>query len=165
MPFARPGAGSAALLITLTLGLATAQAVAPDWVRRAGLDVWNLPELKEQFRQSNEKRLELEAEAEQVAARRTAADSVVAQLVAGGALADAADDLMGLLHDEPGVVVTLESVFPSAPSLRHLFALHAIERAGRLLTDDPTRRAVVEARLRAEYQSLGASSPEAPTIR
>jgi hypothetical protein len=37
----RTGAASAAALRALALTLALAQAVAPGWVGRVGLDVWN----------------------------------------------------------------------------------------------------------------------------
>jgi hypothetical protein len=159
----RPGAASVTVLIGLCLSFAAAHAAAPEWSRRAGLDVWNLPAARAQFRESCQERDEMEARAEQMALRREVANHVAARLIDGLPLATATDELMELLQHDQAFMSAFELIYSEAPSLRHRFALHAIERASRLLQDDPLRRMAVEARLRAEYQTFE-TAPDSPPI-
>lgn len=152
----RPGTISAAVLVALVLTFAAAHTIAPEWTHRVGMDVWNLPAMDQQLRQAQEGRdeiLELEQKSMQ---RREAANRVAWKLIDGMPLTQAADELLILFQDDQGVIITLESNFPNTPSRRHLFALHAIDRAKRFLKDPQQYQSVVT-RLEEEYKSIEAT--------
>jgi hypothetical protein len=152
----RPGAASAAVLVGLSLSLAAAHLIAPDWSRDAGLDVWNLPELNRAGRAAAEEQAALDANAERARRRVEAADHVALRLLDGAlALPAAANELAVLFREERGTRVALELSHSGVTDLRRLFARHAIDRVARLLADDPSRRADVLARLEGEYRAMG----------
>jgi hypothetical protein len=160
----RPGGASATVLVVLGLSLVTAHAIAPEWSRRAGLDVWNLPSLEEEFRVINEERLDVEAHAEQSANRRVTANLIARKLADGQSLATAVDEMMEVFQDDRAMRCSLESMYSDAPTPRHRFALHTIDRVKRLLKEDPLRCRSVAARLEAEYKALE-TVPESPQPR
>jgi hypothetical protein len=151
----RPGVASAAVLVGLTASLFAAHLIAPDWSRRAGLDVWNLGEAERDRRAVAEERADLDATADRLHLQIEAADHVAARLIAGTvALPDAADELAALLRDCPGRQLALDRAYGDALDQRRQYALHAIDRAARLLEDDPARRDAVRARLEEEYRAM-----------
>lgn len=161
----RPGAASATVLIALSASLVAAHLIAPDWSRRAGLDVWNLAALEHEYRDAAEERADLAAQADQDAARRTAGNQIAAQLIDGTTtLPVAADDLREVFRGDSGRRMLLGLAYPAAPSDRHLFARHGIDRVAMLLAEDPARRAAVVVRLEAEYRAMctAPDSPHAP---
>lgn len=160
----RPGAASAAVLIGLSACLVAAHAIAPDWSRRAGLDVWNLAAAEEAGRDAVEQRAEIEANGERAARRRETANHTAAQLAAGTiTLPAAADEIRAIFADDKGMALTLATTYHAVPTDRLRFARHTIERATRLLLDDPTRLEDVSARLEAEYCAMAAAeAPEMP---
>jgi hypothetical protein len=162
----RPGAASAAVLVGLTASLVAANALAPDWSRRAGLDVWHLPALERERLTIAEERDEIDAKTERCARRREAANQIAAQLVAGAiALPTATAEIHNLYREDEGVTITLVDTYPAAPTDRLRFARHTIERAERFLREEPApRQEAVRARLEAEYREMAAvhDSPAAP---
>jgi hypothetical protein len=161
----RSGATSAAVLIGLSLSLAAAHAIAPNWSRRAGLDVWNYSALKEQYNRAAEERAEVLARGEEAAARRAAGNQIVAELIAGTiSLPTAADELAEVFSLDNGMRMVLEHVHDTVPTERLRFARHAIDRVGIVLHDDPARLAAVRTRLEAEYRAM-CPSPDAPHAR
>lgn len=161
----RPGAASAAVLVGLSLSLVAAHAIAPDWSRRAGLDVWSLPALEREHLNVAEERDDVEAKAEQAARRRETADQLAAQLISGTiTLPTATDEIHKIFCEDVGMVITLAHTHRDAPTERLHFARHTIERAARLLLDEPARCAALRARLEVEYREMLAAheSPAAP---
>jgi hypothetical protein len=159
----RPGAASAAVLIALSTTLVTAHAVAPEWARRTGLDVWNYAALQEQYRTAVEEQAEVEAYGERAASRREAGNQIAGELILGTtSLPKAADELMEIFRHDSGTRVTLETLHYTAPTERHRFARHAIDRVRSILCDEPERLAPVLARLEAEYRAMCA--PESPKL-
>jgi hypothetical protein len=161
----RPGAASVAVLLGLSASLATAHAVAPDWSRHAGLDVWNLSALQEEYRVAIEERAEMRSRAERAIARRSAGNQITGKLIANAiALPVAADELSEVFHQDTGAQSVLKAMYPEAPSERHLFARHAIDRVKAILVDDPVQRTAVLARLEIEYRAMCVppESPHAP---
>jgi hypothetical protein len=160
--FRRPGAASVAVLIGLSASLVVAHAIAPDWSRRAGLDVWNLAAVERDHRAAAEERAEVYAGAERATARRATAQQIATKLVAGTSdLPTAADELLEVFEQDRGMRFVLETQYPAAPTERHRFARHAIDRVCRLLVDDPNHCAAVVARLEGEYRAMCAT-PESP---
>jgi hypothetical protein len=161
----RPGAASAAVLFGLSTSLFAAHMIAPDWSRRTGLDLWNLPSLNAEFRAAADEQDKVSADAERSARRREAANQIAANLATGATtLAVATDEVVEVFQDEPGVKMVLASAHQVCPTDRDRFARHLIERVKRVLAADPDRRAAVVARLEDEFRALSAS-PAAPTGR
>lgn len=159
----RPGNASVAVLLALGAGLVAAHVIAPEWSRRVGLDVWNLPSETTLLRDATERHEEVLEDADRAARRREAASQIATKLINGTAsLPEAADEIAELFRDEPGMSLTICINFQNEPTDRHRFARHAIQRAKRLLVDDPTHSAAVVARLEAEYRAM-LGSPDAPT--
>lgn len=157
MPTIRRGAVGTAPL----LGLALSFAAAPEWSQEAGLDVWNIPAARQELLLATQQRAEVEAHGEREARRRAAAHGVAVRLAGGMALAEATDELMELFGGDPGMSISLPALYPGAPTRRHAFALHAIDRVRRACENDPARRGAALARLEAEYARLD-RSPESP---
>jgi hypothetical protein len=158
----RPGVASAAVLLGLTACLAAAHAVSPDWSRRVGLDVWNMPALEEGRAAVAAERADLEAKAERDARRRDVANHIATRLIAGEiTLPRAADEVQALFADDSGFALSLSASCPDVPTARLQFARHMIERASRQFGDDPARDAAVLARLEAEYAAM-AAAPASP---
>lgn len=151
----RPGTASAAALLVLVAGVVAARLVAPEWAAAVGLDVWNLPAARAQQRAVMEETEAICDYAERAAARRTAANQCAARLAAGATdLATAADELRAIFAPDPSYTNVLARTHAEARSERHAFALHALDRVGRLLENDPARRAAVLDRLQVEYAAL-----------
>src|SRR5262245_27942575 len=90
----RPGIASVAVLGGITAALLTAHAVAPEWSRAAGLDVWNISTVEDEFRATQDRRDELEAEHARLLRRVALADRLGTELIDGQIrLADAADEV------------------------------------------------------------------------
>jgi hypothetical protein len=155
----RPGATSVAVLFVLGASLVTAQVLAPEWVRGAGLDVWNLPSAEADLRTAVEERNAVNSAEERRARCREAANQIAAQLAAGAIpLPAAADQIAEMFRGDNGPNVAIRAAYPTAPTDRHRFARHAIDRVKRVLSDEPDRCAAAVAVLECEYVALGAPS-------
>jgi hypothetical protein len=154
----RPGASSVTVLFVLGACFVLAHLLAPDWCRRAGLDVWNLPSARVALHAAADERAEVAANAERCARRREAANQVAAKLAVGTVtLSVATDEVMEVFRDDSGMPLVLGTVYPDAPTMRHRFARNVIDRVKRVLSDEPDRCAVVLARLENEYRVLDAA--------
>ncbi|QJW96503.1 hypothetical protein [Frigoriglobus tundricola] len=161
----RPGTVSATVLFGLSLGLVAAHALAPDWSRRAGLDVWNFAALERAYEVASEERAEVYAYEERSAARRRAANQIAVRLITDPAqLPGVADELNEVFREDGGLRFVLRGLYPDVPTERHQFARHAIDRVTFILESEPARCAEVVARLEVEYQAMCVppESPHAP---
>jgi hypothetical protein len=153
-----PGVASTAILLGIGAGLVSCSALAPDWSRRVGLDVWNMGAEEQNYRSAVERKEYLGATGDEHIARRAAARSVALKLIDGSeTLSAAADQLSAIFRPDRGWCVALELHYPAVPDERHRFARSAIERVRGLL-DDPTESARVLHRLEEEYRAI----PPAP---
>jgi hypothetical protein len=151
----RPGIASVAVLAGITVALATAHAVAPEWSRAAGLDVWNIPAAEAERRELEDRRDDLEAVHAQLRVRVAAADHLSTQLIDGRArLADAADEVVWLNRDRDAFFRVLRLDHPSARTERELAARYLISKVADRFYDDPSGRAEATDRLEAEYRRL-----------
>jgi hypothetical protein len=158
----RPGTASVVVLLGLGGSLVAAHALAPEWSRRTGLDVWNLSADEARLRAAIEDRAEVEAFAERAARRREAANQVATKLIVGATtLPAAADEIAEIFYGDSTVALVFANAYPDAPTERHRVARHTIDRVKHLLEEDPVRCAVVVGRLEAEYRAL-LNSPESP---
>jgi hypothetical protein len=152
----RPGIVSVATLAAVTATLVAAQAVAPGWVRSAGLDVWNLAAVEAGYRTAADHRADLAAAHDHFLRQVAASDQVVGLLIDGRLpLAAAAEELELINRGRPGFYEMLQFHHSGAGSDRRaLAARYAIVKVGRRLAADPARLAAVSARLEAELQTM-----------
>jgi hypothetical protein len=150
----RTGTVSAAALGGLAFALGLAQVVAPGWVKRVGLDVWNMPGLRSDARAAAARGAELRARHEALRRQIDLSDHVCARL-AGGVLtlAEATDELEPLMRERLGFELMWD-VHYTAPTFRHGVARYAIRKVQFLLASDSARLAAVSACLEAEYAAL-----------
>ncbi len=158
----RPGAVSATVLFGLSLGLVAVHGLAPNWSRRAGLDVWNFAALERAYEVASEERADVYAHEERSATRRRVANQIAGRLLTNPTqLPRAADELNEVFCEDSGMRLVLRTLYPDAPTERHLFARHAIDRIAFMLESEPARHAEVVGRLEAEYRAM-CVSPESP---
>lgn len=151
----RPGIVSVAALGGITLAVAAAHAVAPEWARATGLDVWSYPGLVDQERATVDERKHLEASHDRLAREIEACDHVVGLLINGQLpLPDAIDEIARINHDRPGFVATLRSTYSEGLTDRQLVAQYILVKIRGVLADDPHQLAEVLTRLEAECQRI-----------
>jgi hypothetical protein len=151
----RPGIASVAVLAGITAALVTAHAVAPEWSRAVGLDVWNLSAAEADQRESADRRDELAAQHEQLRQRVAVADHLCTQLIDGRVrLAEAADEVIEVNRDRDAFFFVLRLEHPDATTDRELAACYLIAKIAARFYDDPSRRAEATGRLEAEYQAM-----------
>lgn len=150
----RPGTTSATVLIGLTVTFVVAHAVAPEWSRQAGLDVWNMPAVQADYRSAVEHEREITSGGDSAASRRRAANQVAAQLLVGSiTLERATDEACALFADDPGATGTLLITYYHVPTERLRFAKHMVERTSRLFETDEQSATVLN-RLESEYCAM-----------
>src|SRR5262245_52770417 len=127
----RAGTASAAALPALALALGLAHVAAPEWVRRAGLDVWNYAALREAARAGDCRRVALEIQQEQLFQEIEATTRLAERLAAGSvSLAEATDATEPILRDRTGFADVGPRFYP-APTFRLTVARYLIERVKR----------------------------------
>ena len=152
----RTGTTSVAVLSGLALTLGVAQASAPEWVRGAGLDVWNLSEYRDDFRASIKESARLQEEAEGFRQSIEVMDSITARVASEMiSLEEATSESEPVLRDRPGFATTAAG-YHQAPTLRLSIARYLIARVERQLHGDPSRLAAIARKLEAEYAEMSA---------
>jgi hypothetical protein len=150
----RAGTVSTVALSALGLVLGAAQSIAPRWVKHVGLDVWNFPSLCASTQEAREQTEELRLDQERMDMSIEAGEHVAVRLVAGTmTLAQAIDELEPLLRARPGLD-DIHRIAYQTKSPRQGVARYIVNRATRLLDNDPSRRAAVSARLEAEFAAV-----------
>jgi len=148
----RPGLASAATLSGIVLTLGLAHAVAPEWSRAAGLDVWNTGSARAALAAEQSRGADLDELNANVEAQIRGSEGVARRLGAGRlTLAAAADELLALNADRPGWEDGLTFAYPDAPTPRHRAARYALAKLSRT---DAAAWAASAARLEAEYRAL-----------
>lgn len=150
----RAGTVSATALTGVSLALALAHSVAPSWARRAGLDLWNLPSLRQLARECDEEAVVAQQKRDRLMWEIEASEHAAARLVDGTlTLAGAVEELSPWLEVRSGFETGARNRFRTT-TLRQSVARYAIDKARVILADEPARWAVVSARLEAEYAAL-----------
>lgn len=151
----RTGIASVAALAGLTLTVGVVHAVAPDWSRKVGLDVWNSSEAEAEARAADERRRELHDRADRVTRLMGASEHVAHALAAGRTtLADAVEALTHINDTRDGFQDTLRVYHRDATSDRERVARYAIGKVKAALAANPARRAEVLKKLGGEYAAL-----------
>lgn len=156
----RTGTTSAAVLSGLVVTLGLTNATAPEWARRAGLDLWNIAEAAESLRTTGEESARLGEETQRLRETIEAADHITTRLIAGElTLECATDQIEPLMRERRGFEFVAAAFYP-APSFRMKVARYLIDRTRRSLVTNPGRLAGTEARLSAEFRAMTQLQPE-----
>ncbi len=155
----RPGATSVAVLVTLCASFAIANAAAPEWAHRIGLDVWNLAREERSRDDAAEDASRIDSKAETSGQRRELANQHARRAIQQDTpLAELTDSLMRVFANEPGFHTCLEANYRDVRNARLRFARHAISRCERFLEHDSAKREATLARFQNEYAQMVATS-------
>jgi hypothetical protein len=150
----RAGATSAATLCGLALTIVLAHAIAPDWMKRFGLDVWNLPSAIAATRTAEEQLATLNAQEDQLFREIELGDRVTAQVAAGRmTLLAAVDEMEPILQNRGGFATTLKHD-RQIGSFRKGVARYLFSRIPRVANNDPVQLTAVLAHLEEEYAQI-----------
>jgi len=150
----RTGTTSAAVLSGLVLTLGLTHASAPEWSRRAGLDVWNLADARASLWEISEESTRLGEESEQLRESIEAAEHITTRLIAGELTLSRATDLVEpLMRERPGFRWYATPTY-TAPTFRLSVARYLIDHVQRTERIHPGRLAEFNVQLQAEYEAM-----------
>ena len=151
----RTGIVSVAALAALTLTVGVVHAVAPDWSRRMGFDVWNIGEAEAEARDAAQVAHDLCRTGDLIGRQIEASGHVARALAAGRlTLAAAVEELARVNAARAAFLEALRCTNPSASDDRELLAWYALKKVWIELAADPSRQAEVMARLTGEFVAL-----------
>lgn len=154
MTIRRAGASSAATLIGLALTIVVAHAMAPEWLRGVGLDVWNYPVALAANKAANQEWQSLQAQHEQLYKEIELSDYVAAQLIAGTLSLEAAvDELEPVLSHRSSFDRNVQVIY-HAKTFRQSVARYLIQRIPRIMRNDPERQIAVLGQVECEYSQI-----------
>jgi hypothetical protein len=142
-------------------GLASAAlaalAIHPTWARALGVDVWNVPALTAQMRDSDEQGRRIEEESERIRRRLRVKETIVTDLIAGRVtLAEATDRFTELNESQPHYLLTIRNHFPGQTDEERM-ARNVIGFAEQQVP--PKERPALRSRFEAELRRMLAASP------
>jgi hypothetical protein len=150
----RPGAASALVLTALLATLGAAQLIAPQWVKRVGLDFWNLAELRASRVQASKASETINEEGERLRHGIEITERLATQLMEGRTtLKRAVDELEPLMRERTGFACVCETAH-NTTNLRVGTARHLMLHVKRLLSESPSQPRGVLERLEAECAAL-----------
>lgn len=145
----------AAALSALLFAPIAVYAAAPGWAEHVGLDVWNVPTLREEVEVETRRGHDLSAHDEDIRQRIEVKEILVADLIAGRAtLAEVTAQFLALNRGRPYYMETLRETYPAATD-EQTTALAVLGFVTPRLADEPLdRQAEVSARLEAELSRI-----------
>jgi hypothetical protein len=150
----RAGATTVATLCGLALTVVAADAIAPRWVREAGLDVWNMSSAISANKTADEKYASLKVKEQQLYQDIQLGNNVAEELAAGTiTLKDAVDEMEPVMKNRTGFVVSLQVCYGTS-SLREGVARYLISRIPRSRTHDLVELSNTLYRLECEFETL-----------
>jgi hypothetical protein len=154
MNLRRTGATTVATVFGLTFGVALANAVAPNWTQRVGIDVWNLPSAIEDNRTADEELIALDKQAERLRWEMETGDYLATELANGTkSLREAVDEMEPILRERIGFLANLDIAYHTS-SLRQGVARYLINRIPNLNKLEGNRQNDALNRLEQEYRLL-----------
>jgi hypothetical protein len=150
----RAGTTTVATLLGLAVVIGGAHTVDPQWTKKTGLDIWNVPDLVEAEKESQQEWLVLQARAEQLRVEIEITDHLASRLVAGTmSLESAVSVIEPLLSSRSGFLLTASIEYP-APTPRLVVARYLMARIDCVNLKGPATRCEVVARLQREYEDM-----------
>ena len=146
--------------VLLALLVLVAAIVAnPTWAAAIGIDVWNLPALRERIETETEKGRAFDYEDAETLRRMDLKDRLVADLIAGRTtLADVTEEFLALNRARPGYSAAIQTTYPGQTdeerTARNVLS-YVSQRMGDL---SPARQAEVTARLESELTQFVATA-------
>ena len=143
----------------LAFGLTGASFVAPEWTKKAGLDVWNFDEQKNRLEVAGEEARRLDAVSERFAVRSAVSQSLASDLCQERiTLDEALDVLAAIARNDPDWFATLRSglclsaYLPQTAADRDVLTHYLRGKIESMQWDamhlgDPSRAAVIRERL------------------
>ncbi len=146
----------------LTLALLAAAAAHPTLARAAGVDFWNLADVRAEAEEAAEHGRVLDERDSFIMRRITIKEGLVAALIAGRAsLGDVAVQFLDLNSAEPSYLDHLRTSVPGDSDLER--SAHNVLHYASARVTDPAARAAVLARLEAELVCL--QDADHPAVR
>lgn len=150
----RAGTTTATILTGLILILGLACAALPEWQRLSTLAVWDVGEVRANYRAQFEKRDTLQAQLELLHSQIETVDCLAARLASGTiSLAEAVAECEPVVRDRPGFVTVLSLDYKTS-SLKLMISRHLISRVSYVLREDTDQLRTTLARLEAECSAL-----------
>ena len=131
----------------------------PAWARAVGLDVWNYPDLQQEFREAATQSEELDAADEHMLRRIEVKEALIRDLIAGRTtLAEVTAVFHEMTHSQPKSMVVIRYTF-AGDTDQEKVARSVIGYA--VLRASPAERDALEHRLEAELKRMlaGSASP------
>jgi hypothetical protein len=151
MPTRRPGTVLLLALAATSLAALGVSLAVPGWVRRVGLDVWNVPAPEGDSRAARER--ELNAEVDEIDRVIAVKEALIADLIGGRAtLAGVAADFRELDRANPAHMQVIRANFPGATDEERM-ARNVIRYALNRVAD-PGERENLRLRLEGELRAL-----------
>lgn len=145
------------LTFALALPVFVAGLAHPTWAKTAGIDVWNVPTLREQIRTLAGENDRLDAAEDEVQRRMAVKEALVAELVAGRTtLAAVTAQFVEMNAGRPNYVAAIRASFPGGTD-QEKAARNVIEYA--LARTAAANQAAVAGRLEAELRQMTAPAP------
>jgi hypothetical protein len=150
----RAGASSAATLFALATAIVLAHVVAPDWTKAAGLDLWEVPALRNQTANYAKHCSELNEEIEESRNRVAIKEHLIELLVSGEmSLKDVTDEFLELNRGHNNYMIMIRRTFNGSTDrekiARNVLAFTSQRERGSLF-----QRMAVMARLMNEFEEL-----------
>lgn len=147
-------------LVALVVVVPVATVIAkPDWATAVGLDVWNLPALREENEAAAEHNRELEEETTEIKHRMEVKEALIRNLIAGrSTLAEVTNQFLELDQERPGYLTLIRGTYPAATDQESM-AQNVVAYTWPRLGDEPTtRRFEVVVRLMSEFRDYADSA-------
>jgi len=125
----RAGVASLAALAGLSITIGSLHAIAPQWVRHAGLDAWNWTEEKSILERERQRRIDIDATATELADRISASDAIAHAVIEGRVEWETAvDQIVEINRGREGFLLSLRAAHPRATTDRDLHAAYLLEK-------------------------------------
>lgn len=147
---------STALVLALGCIASTGITISrPDWVTNAGLDVWNLHELREQIASATERGEVMAFHSSEIRQRIDVKEELIGKLIGGvSTLADTTAQFLAMDQDRPEYMLMIRTTHPASTDEESM-ARNVLQYTYDRLMDEPfSRRLAVMGRLQLEYQRV-----------
>jgi hypothetical protein len=147
------GLVSLAVLSFMAVIFLLACVLSPHWAKRIGLDVWNLPDLREALKQEGDRHQILQDQKDQILHEIEFSEYIAGRLIDGTmTLTQATNEVEPIMRNRPGFDTTWEFAY-RVHTVRQGVARYLIIRVEALMNTD-SRWPALSARLEAECATI-----------
>ena len=150
----RTGIVSVATLSGLALAVGLTQAIAPDWSRSYGLDLWCSSDCIAEYHEGYDRLKDQLQSSETLNRQMELSEYIASQLIEDQiTLAEAINELEIINRDRIGFQDSLRTAYGDLND-RERLALYALAKVQRQLESDPSTQAIVLVKLEQQYLNL-----------